>query len=51
MTLAEMFRCMLAFMHEILCEDPLPNLPLQIPYLKGDYAEGMVTTVYQTYCK
>jgi hypothetical protein len=43
MTLAEMIRYMIHFMHEVLCEDPLPNLPLQIPCLKGEYAEGLVT--------
>lgn len=50
MTLAEMIRTMLFFMHEVLCEDPLPNLPLQIPCLKGECAEGLVTSVYQAYC-
>jgi hypothetical protein len=50
MTLAKMFRHLLFFAEEELVEDPLENAPMQVPHLKGEYSETMMTSVYQHYC-
>ncbi len=51
MTLAELFRCYLFFMDEEFVEAPLPDTPLQFPHLRGAWAENMIVTVYQRYCR
>lgn len=51
MTLAEMFRFLLSFTNEDLCEEPDPDSPLQFPHLKGHWAENMLSTIYRSYCK
>lgn len=51
MTLAEMFRFLLSFANEELCEDADPDSPLQFPHLKGHWAENMLSGIYRAYCK
>lgn len=51
MTLAEMFRFLLSFANEDLCEEPDPDSPLQFPHLKGHWAENMLSSIYRSYCK
>ena len=51
MTLAELFRCLLFFVDEELCEEPAFDTPLQFPHLKGEWTENMMVSVYQRYCR
>jgi hypothetical protein len=51
MTLAKMFRFLLSFSNEDLCEEPDPDSPLQFPHLKGHWAENMLSSIYRRYCK
>ena len=50
MVLAKILRFCLHFQDHELAEDPEPDAPLQIPHLKGEWAEGMLVSVYQRYC-
>ena len=51
MTLAELFRCLMFFVDEDLCEEPARDTPLQFPHLKGEWTENMMVSVYQRYCR
>ena len=51
MTLSEMFRFLLSFTNEVLCEEADPDSPLQFPHLKGHWAENMLSSIYRRYCK
>ena len=51
LSLAEMFRFLLFFINVQLVEDPQPDSPVNLPYPKGLWANKMLTSVYQTYCK
>jgi hypothetical protein len=51
LTLAEMFRFLLSFSNEDLCEEADPDSPLQFPHLKGHWAENMLSSIYRSYCK
>ena len=42
---------MLFFVNEQLVEEPIPDTPLQFPHLKGEWAENMLVSVYQKYCR
>ena len=48
--LAELFRMMLFFVNEELIIDPQPEARVQIPHVKGIWAENMLVCVYQHYC-
>ena len=51
LTLAVMFRYLLSFTNEELCEEADPDSPLQFPHLKGHWAENMLSSIYRRYCK
>ena len=50
MVLSKILRFCLHFLDQELAEDPAPDAPLQVPHLKGEWAEGMLVSVYQRYC-
>ncbi len=51
MTLSELFRDLMFFQNEALCEAPVADTPLQFPHLKGEWTENMMVSVYQRYCR
>ena len=51
MALSELFRDLMFFQNEILCEEPYADSPLQFPHLKGEWTENMMVAVYQRYCR
>lgn len=50
MTFAELFRNQVFTINIPMCEDPQEGTPINVPHMKGDWAEQMMIDVYRRYC-